>query len=109
MNPADFIADADKVPQELIFIIRHFRIVQGNNRLLGTPVDRLKIIGRWAQASLARDEAENREKGVLGWVKRVWREGVFRIVLWGLPAVGWVGELNGVWGRGAERGAERGA
>jgi len=102
MDPADFFADADRIPKELIFIARNFRVVQGNNRLLGSPIDRLKVIGRWAQASLQRDEDGSRERGVWGSMKRAWAEGVFKAALWGWGFVGWVGGLRGVWERGGE-------
>lgn len=102
MDPTDFFADADRIPKELIFIARNFRIVQGNNRLLGSPIDRLKVIGRWAQASLQRDEDGSRERGVWGSMKRAWAEVVFKAALWGWGFVGWVGGLRGV-GRGEGR------
>lgn len=49
-----FLADEDKMPKELVFIGRNMRIVQGNNALLGSPVNRVRIIGKWASYSLTR-------------------------------------------------------
>lgn len=48
----DILADEKKWPQELIFIGRNLRIVQGNNQFLGSPVNRIKITGNWASRSL---------------------------------------------------------
>ena len=48
----DMLGDEKKWPQELIFIGRNLRIVQGNNQFLGSPVNRIKITGNWASRSL---------------------------------------------------------
>ena len=48
----DILGDETKWPQELIFIGRNLRIVQGNNQFLGSPVNRIKITGNWASRSL---------------------------------------------------------
>lgn len=49
------LGDEKKWPQELIFIGRNLRIVQGNNQYLGSPVNRIKITGNWASRSLVDD------------------------------------------------------
>ena len=46
------LSDETKWPQELIFIGRNLRIVQGNNQFLGSPVNRIKLTGNWASRSL---------------------------------------------------------
>ena len=46
------LSDEKKWPQELIFIGRNLRIVQGNNQFLGSPVNRIKLTGNWASRSL---------------------------------------------------------
>ena len=51
----EILADEKKWPQELIFLGRNLRIVQGNNQFLGSPVNRIKITGGWASRSLADD------------------------------------------------------
>ncbi|CAI4210845.1 unnamed protein product [Parascedosporium putredinis] len=51
----DFLTDEDKWPKELIFIGRNMRIVQGNNQYLGSPVNRIKLMGEWASSSLYTD------------------------------------------------------
>ena len=73
------LANQDKFPQELIFIGRNLRIVQGNNQFLGSPVNRVKITGYWASRALTEDrDASARQR---------WREYgrhlLFRIVLLG--------------------------
>lgn len=52
----DILADEEKWPKELIFIGRNMRIVQGNNQYLGSPVNRVKIMGEWASRSLFQDK-----------------------------------------------------
>lgn len=53
----DVLAEEENFPKELIFIGRNMRIVQGNNQFLGSPVNRVKMMGNWASRSLfeARD------------------------------------------------------
>ncbi|TCD65573.1 hypothetical protein EIP91_002494 [Steccherinum ochraceum] len=51
----DFLANTDAMPKELIFIGRNMRIVQGNNQMFGSPVNRIRITGFWASKSLATD------------------------------------------------------
>lgn len=53
----NFLVDQDRMPKELIFIGRNLRIVQGNNQMFGSPVNRIKITATWASRSLA--EAPN--------------------------------------------------
>lgn len=52
---SEILGDEKKWPQELIFIGRNLRIVQGNNQFLGSPVNRIKITGNWASRALADD------------------------------------------------------
>lgn len=51
----EILGDENKWPQELIFIGRNMRIVQGNNQYLGSPVNRIKITGNWASRALTED------------------------------------------------------
>ncbi|KAK5102535.1 hypothetical protein LTR70_000393 [Exophiala xenobiotica] len=51
----EILGDEKKWPQELIFIGRNMRIVQGNNQYLGSPVNRIKITGNWASKALTED------------------------------------------------------
>jgi aarF domain-containing kinase len=50
------LGDEKKWPQELIFIGRNLRIVQGNNQFLGSPVNRIKITGLWASRALTESK-----------------------------------------------------
>ncbi|KAK9459626.1 ABC1 family-domain-containing protein [Lipomyces oligophaga] len=52
----NFLQDTTKVPLELIFLGRNMRIVQGCNQLMGSPVNRLKILAGWASRSLATEQ-----------------------------------------------------
>ncbi|PFH59455.1 hypothetical protein XA68_12287 [Ophiocordyceps unilateralis] len=73
----DLLADEEKWPKELIFIGRNMRIVQGNNQYLGSPVNRVKLMGEWASRSLYTDPA-------LPWRQRLghaWRHVIFRVVI----------------------------
>ncbi|KAH9942243.1 ABC1-domain-containing protein [Epithele typhae] len=51
-----FLTDTDKMPKELIFIGRNMRIVQGNNQVFGSPVNRIRITGYWASRSLVTSQ-----------------------------------------------------
>lgn len=73
----DMLADEDKWLKELIFIGRNMRIVQGNNQYLGSPVNRVKRMGEWANRSLFEDAG-------LPWRQRLrnaWRHVVFKAIL----------------------------
>lgn len=73
----DMLADEDKWPKELIFIGRNMRIVQGNNQYLGSPVNRVKMMGEWASRSLYQDPN-------LPWSRRAtnaWRHVLFKTVM----------------------------
>lgn len=52
----DMLSNEDKWPKELIFLGRNMRIVQGNNQHLGSPVNRVKMMGQWASRSLYEDK-----------------------------------------------------
>ncbi|KAF7331011.1 ABC1 domain-containing protein [Mycena venus] len=49
-----FLIDTDRMPKVLIFLLRNMRMVQGNNKTLGSPVNRIKITGLSASRALAR-------------------------------------------------------
>jgi aarF domain-containing kinase len=73
----DILADEEKWPKELIFIGRNMRIVQANNQFLGSPVNRIKIMGEWASRSLFQDPN-------LPWPQRAnnaWRHLIFKTVM----------------------------
>ncbi|XXH02882.1 regulator of ime2 [Hypoxylon texense] len=73
----EILADEDKWPQELIFIGRNMRIVQGNNQFMGSPINRVKIMGNWASRSLFQDpNLPLRER-----MANAWRHLLFKTVL----------------------------
>ena len=74
---SEVLANQEKFPQELIFIGRNLRIVQGNNQFLGSPVNRVKITGAWASRALV----ENRDATWQDRWKEYGRHLLFRTVL----------------------------
>ncbi|KAI0805106.1 ABC1 family-domain-containing protein [Xylaria sp. FL0064] len=73
----DVLADEDKWPKELVFIGRNMRIVQGNNQFMGSPVNRVKMMGNWASASLFQDpDLPLRER-----LFNAWKHLIFKSVL----------------------------
>ncbi|KAK4200299.1 ABC1 family-domain-containing protein [Triangularia verruculosa] len=92
----DMLADEEKWPKELIFISRNMRIVQANNANMGSPVNRIKIMGVWASRSLWQDKG-------LDWRERArnaWRHLLFKGVLWASDAVWWFFRVKQLLGRG---------
>ncbi|KAK3298231.1 ABC1 family-domain-containing protein [Chaetomium fimeti] len=73
----DVLADEDKWPKELIFIGRNMRIVQGNNAYMGSPVNRIKMMGEWASRSLFQD----RNLPLRQRMVNVWQHLLFKAVL----------------------------
>lgn len=123
-----FLSDTDKMPKELVFIGRNmrseqiylstflsprtnvvYRIVQGNNQMFGSPVNRIRITGSWASRSLTRNPnltPQQRFREYVSYVKflfatltidaafqftriKQWVRGVF-----GLTSVGFEDELE---------------
>lgn len=84
------LGDESQFPQELIFIGRNLRIVQGNNQFLGSPVNRIKITGTWASRALTEDPN-------LSWRDR-WRfygsHVLFKTVLLGSDFVFWYSKIR---------------
>jgi aarF domain-containing kinase len=73
----EILANQDKFPQELIFIGRNLRIVQGNNQFLGSPVNRVKITGTWASRALT----ESKDASLVDRWREYGRHVLFRTVL----------------------------
>lgn len=67
----NFLTDQALFPKELIFISRNMNIVRANNKAVGSPVNRINIMARWAVLGLSRD------KGI--WLS--WRSIVFETTL----------------------------
>ena len=47
-----FLVHTELLPKELLFVGRSMRIIQANNQVLGSPVNRLNILARHAAAAL---------------------------------------------------------
>lgn len=73
----DMLADEDKWPKELIFLGRNMRIVQSNNQYLGSPVNRVKMMGEWASRSLYEDPSLPLGRRV----NNAWRHMLFKVVM----------------------------
>src|SRR5579871_6864976 len=50
-----FLANTELIPRELIFVGRNMNIVRSLNRELGSPVNRINIMGHWAVNGLGSD------------------------------------------------------
>lgn len=113
-----FLVDTDKMPKELIFIGRNMRcvhptfififiltdtfasqrIVQGNNQSLGSPVNRIKITAYWASRSLVTPNGRVPTSPRAWWAqfdaRELWRDVVFRAVMFSLDVVFWASKLR---------------
>ncbi|KAK4043819.1 putative aarF domain-containing protein kinase 1 [Parachaetomium inaequale] len=92
----DVLADEDKWPKELIFIGRNMRIVQGNNAYMGSPVNRIKMMGEWASRSLFQDRnLPLRQRAV-----NIWQHLLFKAVLFLSDVAFYFFRLKQLLGRG---------
>ena len=92
----DILSDETKWPQELIFLGRNLRIVQGNNQYLGSPVNRIKITGSWASRSLVDSpDLSYREKA-----KNLGRHLLFRVVMLGSDVYFYASKIKQLFGMG---------
>lgn len=55
---AAYLGEEGLFPRELLFLERNIAVVQGNNRFLGSPVNRIKLIGMCALRAV-RDDGGN--------------------------------------------------
>ncbi|KAM0356075.1 hypothetical protein ACHAPU_000469 [Fusarium lateritium] len=86
----EMLADEDKWPQELIFIGRNMRIVQGNNQYLGSPVNRVKMMGEWASRSLFEDPKLPLSQRL----QNRWRHVIFKTVMTASDVVFYIFKLR---------------
>ncbi|KAK9454806.1 ABC1 family-domain-containing protein [Dipodascopsis uninucleata] len=73
----NFIQDTNKIPLELIFLGRNMRIIQGCNQLMGSPVNRVKILANWASKSLATFPDIGVRQRTRAWTNHL----IFRLVM----------------------------
>lgn len=92
----DILGNQEKFPQELIFIGRNMRIVQGNNQFLGSPVNRLKIMGTWASRALVEDRSANFGTRVTEYGKHA----LFRLVLLSTDVIFYWSKIKQLLGKG---------
>ncbi|KAI5999734.1 ABC1 family-domain-containing protein [Pisolithus marmoratus] len=86
----NFLYDTDKMPKELIFLGRNMRIVQGNNQVLGSPVNRIKVTAYWASRSLTTTtNLTFRQR-----MKEYWRDTSFRIIMFSIDLAFWASKLR---------------
>ena len=60
---AAYLGEAGLFPRELLFLERNITIVQGNNRFLGSPVNRIKLIGMCALRAVRDDGGDHANMG----------------------------------------------
>ncbi|QIW99205.1 hypothetical protein AMS68_004723 [Peltaster fructicola] len=92
----EILGNQEMFPQELIFIGRNMRIVQGNNQYLGSPVNRLKIMGTWASRALAEDRSANLSEKIREYSKHA----LFRVVLLSTDLVFYWSKIRQLLGKG---------
>lgn len=86
----NFLYDTDKMPKELIFLGRNMRIVQGNNQVLGSPVNRIKITAYWASRSLTTTtNLTFRQR-----MREYWRYMSFRIIMFSIDLAFWASKVR---------------
>ncbi|KAK6502174.1 hypothetical protein TWF506_002767 [Arthrobotrys conoides] len=77
-----FLNDTTKIPRELVFLGRSMRIIQGNNQLMGSPVNRIKETALAASRGLLLSQTSlNRHATWSEKLMAYWRYAIFRFVL----------------------------
>lgn len=52
----NLLKDTSLIPRELVFVGRSLNIIRGNNKLYGSPVDRVSVLARYAFKGSAIDQ-----------------------------------------------------
>ncbi|KAI8063240.1 ABC1 family-domain-containing protein [Gongronella butleri] len=73
-----FLEDQERFPQEMIFIMRNMEIVRANNMYVGSPVNRLNLMAKWAVRGI---DVEDRSIDNLRDQHRTWT--IARTSQWG--------------------------
>ncbi|OLY84682.1 ABC1 family protein [Smittium mucronatum] len=60
-----FFSDSSKLPPELIFVMRNMNMVRSNNKALGSPVNRIKIMAEYAAIGASIDNNLNYNTNVV--------------------------------------------
>ncbi|KIJ54125.1 hypothetical protein M422DRAFT_25091 [Sphaerobolus stellatus SS14] len=85
-----FLENTERFPKALVFLARNMRMVQGNNQALGSPVNRVKIIGQWASRSLATAPYLSLSQRMLGY----WHHMTYVIVMFSIDVLFWVSKVK---------------
>ncbi|PHH51359.1 ABC1 family protein C10F6.14c [Ceratocystis fimbriata CBS 114723] len=96
----EFLQDETLMPRELIFIGRNMRIVQGINQSMGSPVNRVKLMGEWASRSFYMQA----DLTLLARIDYYMRHVMFKVVMVVSDVAFywfWVRQMLG-WGKGME-------
>lgn len=76
-NLREVLGDERIWPRALLFLGRTIRILQGDNQMLGSPVNRVKIMALCASRALANDQDQSLQKRWSQWFRHL----IFRTVL----------------------------
>ncbi|KAF8526696.1 atypical/ABC1/ABC1-B protein kinase [Gautieria morchelliformis] len=90
-----FLTDTERFPKALVFLGRNMRMVQGNNQALGSPVNRVKVIGHWASRSLATAANLSLSQRL----REYWHHATYVIVIFALDVAFWLSKVRR-WARG---------
>lgn len=93
-----FFGDVDLWPRELVFLERNLGLVQGHNQHLGSPVNRIKMIGLSAARALRHDKSYRQE---LRQSQTLWRSLQFRWTMFMLDLAFWFSRVRQLLGFGS--------
>ncbi|KAJ7190215.1 ABC1 family-domain-containing protein [Mycena pura] len=86
-----FLIDTDSMPKVLIFLLRNMRMVQGNNKALNSPVNRIKITGFAASHALTRSTPH---ASLRARVQEYWHYARFRTVMFSIDTAFWLARVR---------------
>ncbi|KAG2176985.1 hypothetical protein INT43_007639 [Umbelopsis isabellina] len=101
----NFLVNQALFPRELIFVSRNMNIVRANNKAMGSPVNRINIMARWAVYGL---ESKNKEKrGIRDYLKHSWRLVLFETTLFAMTVSFYIVKLTEkanqiIWGKASQ-------
>lgn len=104
----NFLSNQQLFPRELIFVSRNMNIVRANNKSMGSPVNRINVMARWAVRGMDRkDEA----KGLRGYLRSTWRVILFESTLFAMTVSFYVVKFRDaanklIWGTADQGGFE---
>lgn len=94
-----YLGEEGMFPQELIFLERNVTLVQGNNQFLGSPVNRVKMMGMYAMRALREDDPKG-TTGTMSWQAQARRKMRSTWALMILDTVYYWSWLKQYWGYG---------